>query len=185
MDRYLEHARVFVFLNNGDHRVFLGSADWMKRNLRRRVECVFPVYDPDLKKELLDMLNIQLSDNVKACEIDDHLMNNRIVTKGPDIRAQISIYEYFKNKYTIPKFVNKCTNKHGQWNFKPDSGTSIRKKNLIRSFGKRKCDDLLWTDGTHVCSGLCSHGDPEGAVSEVAFCDMPFDHPEAHVIEPA
>ncbi|MFH0758886.1 MAG: RNA degradosome polyphosphate kinase, partial [Bacteroidota bacterium] len=95
----LEHARIFVFLNNGDHKVFLGSADWMKRNLRRRVECVFPVYDPDAKKELLDILNIQLSDNVKACEIDDKLMNNRIITKGPDIRAQFTIYEYFKMKY--------------------------------------------------------------------------------------
>ena len=102
VDRYLEHARVFVFLNNGEHQVYLGSADWMKRNLRRRVECIFPVYDPELKKELLSVLNIQLSDNVKACEIDEHLSNNRIITKGPDIRAQIAIYEFFKNKYTIP-----------------------------------------------------------------------------------
>ncbi|MEA3462698.1 MAG: polyphosphate kinase 1, partial [Bacteroidota bacterium] len=104
VDRYLEHARVFVFLNDGDHRIYLGSADWMKRNLRSRVECTFPVYDADLKKELLDILNIQLSDNVKACEIDEHLKNQRIITKGPDIRAQISIYEYFKNKYSIPKY---------------------------------------------------------------------------------
>jgi len=103
VDRFLEHARVFVFLNNGDHRIFMGSADWMKRNLRRRVECIFPVYDVELRKELIDILNIQLSDNVKACEIDEHLKNNRIITKGPDIRAQISIYEYFKNKYSIPK----------------------------------------------------------------------------------
>jgi len=102
VDRYLEHSRVYVFLNDGEHQVYLGSADWMKRNLRRRVECVFPVYDPGLKKELLDVLNIQLSDNVKACEIDEHLINHRIITKGPDIRAQTSIYEYFKNKYTIP-----------------------------------------------------------------------------------
>ncbi len=104
VDRYLEHARVFVFLNNGDHRIYLGSADWMKRNLRSRVECVFPVYDPDLKKELLDILNLQLSDNVKACEIDEHLRNQRIITKGPDIRAQMAIYEYFKNKYSIPMY---------------------------------------------------------------------------------
>jgi polyphosphate kinase len=103
VDRYLEHARVFVFLNNGDRLIYMGSADWMKRNLRRRVECIFPVYDPDLKKELIDILNIQLSDNVKACEIDEHLKNNRIVTKGADIRAQIAIYEYFKNKYSIPE----------------------------------------------------------------------------------
>ncbi len=102
VDRYLEHARVFVFYNNGEHQVFMGSADWMKRNLRRRVECIFPVYDPDAKKELLDILNIQLSDNVKACEIDDHLNNKRIANQAPDIRSQIATYEYFKNKYTIP-----------------------------------------------------------------------------------
>ena len=107
VDRFLEHARVFVFLNNGDHQIYMGSADWMKRNLRARVECGFPVYDPELKKELIDILNIQLSDNVKACEIDEHLKNERIVTKGPDIRAQIAIYEYFKNKYTIPKYSEK------------------------------------------------------------------------------
>jgi polyphosphate kinase len=101
VDRYLEHARVFVFLNNGDHRVYLGSADWMKRNLRTRVECVFPIYDPNLKKELLKVLKIQLSDNVKACEIDEALKNQRIVTPGPQIRAQMAIYEYFKNKYPI------------------------------------------------------------------------------------
>ncbi len=101
VDRYLEHARVFVFLNNGDHQIFLGSADWMKRNLRRRVECVFPVYDPDAKKEILDIMNIQLSDNVKACEIDEHLNNKRIITDGPDVRSQIITHEYFKKKYAI------------------------------------------------------------------------------------
>lgn len=99
VDRYLEHARVFVFLNNGDHRILMGSADWMKRNLRSRVECIFPIYDPALKKELLKILKIQLSDNVKACEIDENLKNQRIVTQGSQIRAQMAIYEYFKNKY--------------------------------------------------------------------------------------
>ena len=100
VDRFLEHARVFVFHNNGDHKVYLGSADWMKRNLRRRVECIFPVYDPDAIKEILDILDIQLSDNVKACEIDENLINKRIAAKGPGIRSQIATYEYFKKKYT-------------------------------------------------------------------------------------
>ncbi|MEN8158233.1 MAG: polyphosphate kinase 1 [Bacteroidota bacterium] len=99
VDRFLEHARIFVFHNNGDHKVYMGSADWMKRNLRARVECIFPVYDPDARMELLDILNIQLSDNVKACEIDEHLANKRIKTRGPDIRAQIATYDYFKKKY--------------------------------------------------------------------------------------
>ena len=78
----------------------MGSADMMKRNLRRRVECVFPVYDPDAKKEVLDILNIQLSDNVKACELDANLTNNRIVTRGPKIRSQMATYEYFRKKYS-------------------------------------------------------------------------------------
>jgi polyphosphate kinase len=102
VDRYLEHSRIFFFQNDGDHRIFLGSADWMKRNLRSRVECVFPVYEPDLKKELLKVLKIQLSDNVKACEIDENLKNQRVVREGPEIRAQMAIYEYFKNKYAAP-----------------------------------------------------------------------------------
>ncbi|MCP4312857.1 MAG: polyphosphate kinase 1 [Bacteroidetes bacterium] len=103
VDRFLEHARIFVFLNKGEHKVYMGSADWMKRNLRRRVECIFPVYDPDAKKEILDVLNIQLSDNVKACELDENLTNNRIITQGPDIRSQMSTYEYFRKKYSHPE----------------------------------------------------------------------------------
>lgn len=99
VDRFLEHARVFVFQNNGDHQVFLGSADWMKRNLRRRVECTFPVYDPELKKELLNILNIQLSDNMKAVELDENLANKRIINDSPDIRSQLETYEYMKRKY--------------------------------------------------------------------------------------
>lgn len=100
VDRYLEHARIYVFHNNGDRRIFMGSSDWMKRNLRARVECVFPVYDPDARREILDLINIQLSDNVKACEVDENLNNNRIVTNGPVIRAQMATHEYFKKKYS-------------------------------------------------------------------------------------
>lgn len=99
IDRFLEHARVFVFHNNGNPTVYLGSADWMKRNLYRRVECVFPVYDKPLKEELIDILKIQLSDNVKACEIGSDMENKRIPTGEQEIRSQIATYEYFKNKY--------------------------------------------------------------------------------------
>lgn len=102
VDRYLEHARIFVFMNNGEHLVFMGSADWMKRNLRTRVECVFPVYDPEARNELLDILNIQLSDNVKASEIDENLNNVRVDNNGPDVRAQMAIHEYFRKKYGSP-----------------------------------------------------------------------------------
>jgi len=62
--RYLEHGRVFLFLNNGQPDVYIGSADWMNRNIYSRIEVCFPIYDPDLKKELLEMMSLQLSDEV-------------------------------------------------------------------------------------------------------------------------
>ena len=66
IDRYLEHSRILIFCNGGDERYFIGSADWMPRNLERRVEILFPVDRPELKEELLHILNSQLKDNVKA-----------------------------------------------------------------------------------------------------------------------
>ena len=101
VDRFLEHARVFVFHNNGNEKVYLGSADWMKRNLQRRIECVFPIYEKELKEELMDILNIQLSDNVKACMIDENLQNVRIHNDQPSLRSQRATYEYFKEKYSL------------------------------------------------------------------------------------
>jgi polyphosphate kinase len=101
VDRYLEHARIFVFHNDGEEKVFMGSADWMKRNLYRRIECVFPVYSEPLKSELLDILTIQLSDNVKASRIDENLENVRISNDKPAIRSQLATYDYFKRKYNV------------------------------------------------------------------------------------
>jgi len=61
--RYLEHGRVFVFLNNKQPDVFIGSADWMNRNVYSRIEVCFPIEDPDLKQELLDIMSLQLADD--------------------------------------------------------------------------------------------------------------------------
>src|SRR5262249_10178310 len=67
VDRFLEHSRIFFFGNAGDPQVYIGSADWMDRNLIRRVEVVFPIEVPDLKKRLIDdVLYVSLNDNVKA-----------------------------------------------------------------------------------------------------------------------
>src|SRR5207249_1548660 len=66
VDRFLEHSRIFYFENGGDPLVLIGSADWMDRNLSRRVEVVWPMEQPDLKQRLIDLLNTGLSDNVKA-----------------------------------------------------------------------------------------------------------------------
>ena len=70
VDRFLEHSRIFYFENGGQPEVFIGSADWMDRNLSRRVEVVFPVEQPDLKMRLIDeILKTALADNVKAREL--------------------------------------------------------------------------------------------------------------------
>lgn len=63
---FLEHARIFYFYSNGQEEIYMGSADWMPRNLDKRVEIIFPVEDKKLKKELIHILDIQLADNVKS-----------------------------------------------------------------------------------------------------------------------
>lgn len=99
IDRFLEHARVFVFNNADNPIIYLGSADWMKRNLYRRIECDFPVYDDNLKQEIIDILKLQLNDNVTACLVAEKMTNVRIKNDKPLIRSQSATYEYLKEKY--------------------------------------------------------------------------------------
>ncbi len=98
VDRYLEHSRIFVFHNNGKKKVFMGSADWMKRNLSDRIEIIFPVLDSPLRKEVLRYLSFQLNDNMKLRIVDSKLTNNVISRKSgaQQIRAQFNIYEWLK-----------------------------------------------------------------------------------------
>lgn len=94
VDRYLEHGRIFVFNNNNDPLVYMGSADWMNRNIYHRIEVCFPLYDPDIKKQLLDILNLQVQDNVKAVLIDHTLKNCPIDKADKAVRSQEEIYKY-------------------------------------------------------------------------------------------
>ena len=96
VDRFLEHARVAVFHNNGDNQIMISSADWMTRNIDRRIEVGCPIWQPDLKKMLLDILNIQLSDNVKARIINKEMSNAYVSSEGGSrrVRSQIDIYHY-------------------------------------------------------------------------------------------
>lgn len=99
IDRYLEHARVWIFGNDGQEKVYLSSADWMTRNLDRRVEVGFPILDPEIKQEIRDMINIQLKDNTKAREINQ--FNNNRYLKGrlkTEFRSQLDTYIYLKYK---------------------------------------------------------------------------------------
>jgi len=99
VDMYLEHSRIWYFYHGGKEDLYLTSADWMKRNLYRRIETTFPVLDKKIKKTILSILNIQLSDNTKACLIDKHLNNVffPVPEKGKEIRAQERIYELLKD----------------------------------------------------------------------------------------
>ncbi|MEO6523437.1 MAG: polyphosphate kinase 1 [Mucilaginibacter sp.] len=99
VDKYLEHARVHIFCNGGKELIYLTSADFLSRNLDSRVEVGFPIYDEVLKKEIREIIDIQLQDNTKAREITG-LNNNKYVKSNEKIpyRAQIDIYNYLKYK---------------------------------------------------------------------------------------
>ena len=96
VDTFLEHARIWYFGNGGRPKLFLGSPDWMRRNLYRRIEAVTPVLDPSIQQQLIEMLRIQLADKRKACWVN-HLQQN--VWKSPHpqqekIRSQYTFYDY-------------------------------------------------------------------------------------------
>ncbi|MGC9332282.1 MAG: polyphosphate kinase 1, partial [Bacteroidales bacterium] len=99
LDKYLEHARITAFCHGGDTNVFIGSADWMGRNLDNRVEVTAPVRDETLKQELLDMLDIQLRDNTKARIVDGTFSNRFKQNKLPKVRTQWDTYDYLKQKH--------------------------------------------------------------------------------------
>ena len=98
VDEYLEHARVWVFNNKGKPKVYISSADWMVRNLDHRVEITCPVWDEEIKQELIDILNIQLHDNVKARWLDNNLSNEYVHSTRKKIRSQVETYNYLYKK---------------------------------------------------------------------------------------
>ena len=98
VDRFLEHPRVMVFEGGGDRKVFISSADWMTRNMDNRIEVGCPIYDPVLQKRIIDILDLQFRDTMKARLIDAN-QTNRYVQRGNrrKLRSQEEIYEYFYN----------------------------------------------------------------------------------------
>ncbi|MDO5615272.1 MAG: polyphosphate kinase 1 [Cruoricaptor ignavus] len=100
VDEYLEHSRIMYFYNKGAEDIYISSADWMTRNLDYRVEAAVKITSKELKKEIKDLLKIQLNDNVKARILDNKLKNKYVKNDGPEIRSQIEIYRYLKAKTT-------------------------------------------------------------------------------------
>jgi polyphosphate kinase len=95
VDRFLEHSRIFHFSNGGDDEVYLGSADWMPRNLDRRIELMFPVENPACRRKVLDALDAVFQDNVKARRLQpDGTYKRRRPARGEEpFRVQVRLYE--------------------------------------------------------------------------------------------
>ena len=96
VDRYLEHSRVYVFENGGDKKVYISSADLMTRNIEKRVEVACPIYQDNLKKQVLDTLEITANDNVKTRLINNNMQNSFLINSKSNIRSQWYTYTYFK-----------------------------------------------------------------------------------------
>jgi len=101
LDQYLEHGRIYIFENGGEEEIYFGSADFMTRNMDRRIEVIAPIYDAAIAEEFKEILNIQLKDNVKA-RIQDEGETNQYVKRSKweePIRSQVEIYNYLKKKH--------------------------------------------------------------------------------------
>ncbi|SHI43662.1 polyphosphate kinase [Arenibacter nanhaiticus] len=98
VDKFLEHPRVFIFGNDGSPKVYISSADWMTRNLDYRVEVGVPIYDQDVKQELLDTFEICWQDNVKARVFSEKQDNAYRENDQKKVRSQFAMYDYYLNK---------------------------------------------------------------------------------------
>lgn len=97
IDRYLEHSRIFIFANGGDEKIFLGSADWMPRNLDHRIEVITPVYDPAIKGEMKRIVEYGLKDTLQGRVVDglgDNLFWSEEGQETP-FRSQEALYNYY------------------------------------------------------------------------------------------
>ena len=95
VDRFLEHSRIFLFHADGQEKLYLASADWMTRNLNRRVEVAFPIYDPDARAQLCHVLDLQLQDDTKSRILDDRQSNRLARSAGAGtVCSQIDTYRY-------------------------------------------------------------------------------------------
>lgn len=93
VDRYLEHGRIFIFHNNGKEDVYMGSADWMNRNIYRRIEVCFPIYNEQIRKQMIDLLALQWNDTVQAVMMDADLNNVSLMNGANEpLRSQEAIY---------------------------------------------------------------------------------------------
>lgn len=101
VDKFLEHSRIYLFENDEKKELYISSADLMIRNLDHRIEVAAPIFDEKIKKEIIETMEIQFSDNVRARIIDDKLSNKYKSSLGKEkVRAQEAIYNHLRDKYS-------------------------------------------------------------------------------------
>ncbi|CAI8190220.1 MAG: polyphosphate kinase 1 [Flavobacteriaceae bacterium] len=98
IDKFLEHTRLFIFGNDNDPKIYISSADWMTRNLDYRVEVGCPIYDTDIKKELIDTFNMSWEDNTKSRWLTDQQESPYRKLESAPLRSQFAMYDYYKNQ---------------------------------------------------------------------------------------
>lgn len=104
IDRYLEHSRILVFCNGGDPKYYIGSADWMPRNLINRIEVLTPVYDKDMQRDLMRTINYALTDTTNARIIDGMGTNNiQQSADGSAFRSQEELYKAYSDEHMVSK----------------------------------------------------------------------------------
>ncbi|MCG6188642.1 polyphosphate kinase 1 [Maribellus maritimus] len=152
VDKYLEHSRIFLFGNGGNERMFISSADWMPRNLNRRIEVACPIYDKEIKAELKEMLQIQLKDNVKARILDPELLNKyNTGTPGKKYRAQEDYYNFIKSKHHIVMKIYhnpRCAKSRAGLKYLEEKGYDIEiKKYLIDGLTEGELKEIISKTG--------------------------------------
>jgi polyphosphate kinase len=105
VDKLLEHSRVLIFCNGGDELVYITSADIMPRNLDRRIEVTCPVFDESIRKEIMEIFEIQWSDSVKARLFDETQSNGFVKHRAKAVRSQIEVHSYLAGLKEAPEDV--------------------------------------------------------------------------------
>ena len=98
VDRFLEHTRFMIFCDGGNNKTYISSADWMTRNLDNRVEVTCPIFDKEIKDEIMDVFKIYWNDNVKSRFINSPKINSYKKNKNPVYRSQSEVYKYYQEK---------------------------------------------------------------------------------------
>ncbi|WP_353259691.1 polyphosphate kinase 1 [Prochlorothrix hollandica] len=103
--RFLEHSRIFYFRNGGKNEIYIGSADWMPRNLNRRVEAIVPIEDPVLNQEMQDLLQLMLQDNRQAWELksDGSYQRRQVQENEPERSSQVILMHHCDRRAPLPR----------------------------------------------------------------------------------